>query len=210
MIPGPTRGTLVLEFSSRRPVRPALDPEVRRLTEAVSKGDPVAVEAFYRAWFDRAYRLARSLTGRDESFCLDVVQDAMLRVVRSLPRLDRAEALERWMARTVHATAIDRLRREARRARHEARSGERAVRAGAEAGPAAGEALEVEEEVAWLRAQLARLDAVDGALLRERFERGKTLRAAGRAVGMTGHAAHGRIRRVIARLRAAAREVFGE
>ena len=74
---------------------------------------------------------------------------------------------------------------------------------------AAGPLIAGEQE-AWLRRELAALDARDRTLLAARFEEGKTLRAAGKAVGMTGHAAHGRIRRLLERLRRAAREVFRE
>src|SRR5262245_11860434 len=65
-----------------------------RLTLAIRAGDAGAFATLYEAWFDRALALARSLTRRDESFCLDVVQDAMMRVVRALPRLEDEPALE--------------------------------------------------------------------------------------------------------------------
>ena len=79
------------------------------LTLTTLSGDAEALTGFYEAWFDRAFVLARALTRRDESFCLDVVQDARMRVVRSLPPLEEAAALGRWMVRVVHTTALDLL-----------------------------------------------------------------------------------------------------
>jgi len=137
--------------------------------------------------------------------CLDIVQDAMMRVIRSLKPIGSRDGLDRWMARVVRTAALDRLRREARRARHEGlaaggRPGEASVE------PAA--VLVAREEEAWIRDRLEEMPEGDRVLLGARFGEGRTLREAGAAAGMTGHAAHGRIRRIIERLRAAAREAF--
>ena len=66
---------------------------------------------------------ARSITRRDEAFCLDVVQDVMMIVVKKMPRLETEAALRAWMARTVSRAVTDRLRSEARRRRREAQRG---------------------------------------------------------------------------------------
>jgi RNA polymerase sigma factor (sigma-70 family) len=182
------------------------DAEALRITSAIRRGDPEAFAVLYGAWFDRAYAIARSLTRRDESTCLDVVQDAMLRAVRSLRPIGTREGLDRWMARVVRTAALDRLRRESRRARPEARA---AVMSVEPEGPGAFEDLEAREEASWLRERIGGLPERDRPLLEERFDGGKTLREAGTAVGLTGPAAHGRIRRIIEGLRRAAREAFG-
>ena len=54
------------------------------MTSAMAAGDGGAVEAFYRRYFDRLYAEARRATRRDESFCLDVVQESVLRIVRTV------------------------------------------------------------------------------------------------------------------------------
>jgi RNA polymerase sigma-70 factor (ECF subfamily) len=187
------------------PASPLDDGRVREVTAAIQRGDPEAFAVLYQAWFDRAYSMARSLTRRDESFCLDVVQDAMMRAVRSLRAMPDGAALRRWMAHVVRTAAIDRLRRDARRLRREARGGPR-ISAAADAAAAA----ELEEQVAWLRGAVAGLPETERALLAERFDRGRTLEEAGASVGLTGNAAHGRIRRALARLRSAARKAFGD
>jgi RNA polymerase sigma-70 factor (ECF subfamily) len=169
------------------------------LTAAIAAGDPVAFAAFYEAWFDRCYNVAAALTRRDESFCLDVVQDAMLRAVRSMRPMARDD-LERWLVRVVHTTALDALRAERRRARRSALRADKAS-PGARISDNPAHLAELAEQIDWLTRAMADLDADDRALLEHRFTRDRTLEETGRAVGLTGGAAHGRIRRILARLR---------
>jgi RNA polymerase sigma-70 factor (ECF subfamily) len=184
---------------------PPAAPASAALTRAIARGDQVAFAEFYDLWFDRAYATARRITRRDESFCLDVVHDAMLRVVRQMRPLDSEAAVGAWMARTIWTTAIDALRTERRRTRREHDVGaERAANA-----DAPGDGTE-RERLEWLRARIAALPTVDRRLVQERFDHDRTLDAVGRALGMTGHAAHGRIRRILARLRDAAKELFDD
>ena len=67
----------------------------RELTAAIARGDSAAFARFYEARFDRAFATARDLTGRDEAFCLDVVQDAMIRVTHRIPTLPDERSLDR-------------------------------------------------------------------------------------------------------------------
>jgi RNA polymerase sigma factor (sigma-70 family) len=154
--------------------------------------------AFYGAWFGRAYALARSITRRDESFCLDVVQEAMMRVARKMRPLKTEDDVARWMVRVIHTSALDLLRQESRRAGRESRRGA--------SGHPERSGTDARERIAWVRARLAELPPEDAGLLRLRFWWGRTLDAAGDGEGMSGDAAHGRIRRVLSRLRALAKE----
>ena len=173
---------------------------VRTLTHAISRGDDRAFGQFYESWFDRTFAMARSVSRRDESFCLDVVQDTMLRVVKYLKPLTSAKSLTNWMGRTVLSVTIDRLRAEQRRPTREREAAARLLGQDGE--------IADREQIDWLQEQLSLLSAEDQQLIRERFHHGKTLAAAGSAIGLSGNAAHGRIRRVIERLRRAAKEVF--
>lgn len=189
------------------PVRTGPGPPGRsadELTRGIARGDAAALAEFYALWFDRLLGLASSLTRRDESFCLDVVQEAMLRVVRSIRPMRTDEDVSRWMARVVHTTALDLLRRERRRAARERRAVDsaRARDAGAQAA--------LDEQITWVRARLLELPADDAGLLGLRFAQDTSLRAAGDAEGASGDAAHGRIRRTLARLRALAEEAFDD
>src|SRR3954465_16051831 len=92
---------------------------VEKLTEAMSAGDARAVEAFYRKYFQFLYHTAQKVTGRDESFCLDVVQDTVLRVIRTVRRVDSEARLFAWLRLVVRTTAFDLLKNESRRRRRE-------------------------------------------------------------------------------------------
>ncbi len=175
------------------------DFNVHRTTSAMARGDPNATEIFYKAWFDRSYSMVRFLSKRDESFCLDVVQDAMIKIVRSVRPFDDADALKKWVARIMYTTTVDSLRREVRRKHHERAAAE--FRRNAAAGPDALERLEIEERIEWLESRIRELPDEEKKLLFHRYRLGKTLGAAGKALGITGDAAYGRIRRLLERLR---------
>lgn len=165
-----------------------------RLLAALARGDHDALAALYEAWFGRALGLARTITRRDESFCLDVVQETFVRIIDHAPRLSRLatrDDLDRWMGAVVRSAAIDLLRKDLRRARREH------ARPRADDEPTDQHAPERAE---WLREQIRALDPDDAQLLALRFGRGATLSAAAYAAGITLGAAYGRIRRAIARM----------
>jgi RNA polymerase sigma factor (sigma-70 family) len=194
----------VAEDGGDNPARPTPGEDASHLSRAVARGDRAALEAFYRAWFDRCYAAAARMTGRDEAFCLDVVQEAMLKVVRSIKPMRSEAELSAWMGRVVRSAAIDLIRKEARLVARGARAGDESERSAAAAW---GPALE-REQAAWANEAMAGLGADDRVLLVERFGRGRSLEEAGAAAGMSGGAAHGRLRRAVAKLKLMAREVF--
>jgi RNA polymerase sigma factor (sigma-70 family) len=191
-----------------REAAPALDDDGwRQLCAAVRRGDEHAFARFYDLWFPRALRLARAVVRGDEAAGLDVVQDVMLKVVHKLPALAGERAVAAWMAKTISATAIDRRRCDARRDRREA-----AV-AGARGGASGGDALDRlgdQEQLGWLRAQLAGLSADERLLLQQRFGGERSLGDVAAALGLSADAVHGRVRRLVLRLQRAAREWFGD
>lgn len=163
------------------------------LTRAIARGDTGAFGLLYERWFDRAYAAARRLTGRDEAFCLDVVQEAMLKAARRIPTLASEAALSAWLCRVVHRAALDCLRAERRRIARE-RQGQPS-----ESSSNTGR----EEQIDWLRGRLRELSTRDRGLLAARFARGRTLEQAGDEAGLSGDAAHGRVRRILNGLRRA-------
>jgi RNA polymerase sigma factor (sigma-70 family) len=172
------------------------------LTRAVASGDTEAFARFYGQWFDTMYAMARRCTGRDESFCLDVVQEAMMRVIRSLKPMSHEMDLRRWLSVVVRSCALDLLRRELRQRKRyqEPFSGKRCQ-----------EPLsEMAEQIAWLRRQLHDLPADDARLLSMRFRFGWTLERIGRALGLKPGAVDGRLTRSIAALKERATEDFDE
>jgi len=181
-------------------------------TAAIAAGDRQAFAAFYRDWFPFMYREAQRATGADEATNLDVVHDAMLRVIRRLraPFNDEA-ALASWLRKIVYSCACDRLRAETRRRRRETeRDGPNAPPSDdSRSGVAIEDAL-LAERLAWLRDRIASLDEEQNALLAMRYRFNWTLERIGRTLGLTAGAVDGRLARLIAKLRAGAMEEFEE
>lgn len=165
------------------------------VTRAIGAGDRAALSAFYETWFDRAFSMATRFTGRDEAFCLDVAQEAMLRAAGSIPALATWVDVERWVARVVYTSALDQLKAQRRRAVRE-----RAA-AGSEKWSSPQASAELRDELAQLLARVSALSEEDSQALGLRYGRGLTHRASASASGGTIGALHGRVRRVLAMLR---------
>lgn len=170
------------------------------LTTSIAAGDTAAFERFHRAWFDFALAEARRVCGRtrgrrDEQLSFDVVQDAMLRVIRFIRPMETEDDLRRWLRVVVRRCAYDLLRSEARRRRRE-----KAASADA-ASPASGDGHEAAVRLAWLRHELKGLDADLAHLLGLRFQWDLTLDRIGRMLGLKAGAVDGRISRAVAGLR---------
>ncbi len=178
---------------------PAED-DTRRLTAAMAAGDAAAVDRFYRRYFPFLLAAARRATGRDESFCLDVVQDATLRIVRAVRPADTEPQLRAWARLVVQTAALDRLRRDRRRAGREA----------AAVGPDCGPEPADHDRLAWVRAEVARLDPELARMVEWRYEHGWTLRRIAARLGLTVGTVDGRLRRALADLRGRATEAFDE
>lgn len=175
---------------------------VRELTSAIARGDTEAFARFYRRWFDFALGAARQCSGRDEQFCLDIVQHAMMRVIRSIEPMAGEADVRRWLRTVVHSCCRDRLRAEARRARRER------IRHLPHA--SAHELAHQQDRLNWLAAQLAAIERSQVHLLNMRFRFGWTLSRIGAALGLKPGAVDGRIQRTLSSLRAKAREDFHE
>jgi RNA polymerase sigma-70 factor (ECF subfamily) len=86
------------------------DPEDREDIARTLDGDPSAFTRLFRRHRERAYWIAFHLLGNAED-AREVVQEAFLRVHRSLDRFDRARPFPAWLYRIVTNLAIDRRRR---------------------------------------------------------------------------------------------------
>jgi RNA polymerase sigma factor (sigma-70 family) len=179
----------------------------RQLCVAIRRGDEHAFARFYDLWFDRALRLARAVVHGDEAAGLDVVQDVMVKVVHKLPALAGERAVAAWMAKTISAAAIDRRRSDERRRRRESVVAQTAA---AVAGHDALRQLGDNEQLGWLRAQLAGLTADERLLLQQRFDGEPSLGEVAAALGLSADAVQGRVRRLLLRLRCAAKEWYGD
>jgi len=173
--------------------------DVTRLTAAMARGEAAAIETFYRARFADLYAEARHVTRRDEAFCLDVVQDTMLRIMRTVRPVASRQQFSAWLKLVVRTTAYDLLRSERRRkAREESAATDRT------------ETSTDAEQLVWLRTKLREIDPRIAELIELRFTHRWTLaRIAGR-FGLTTAAVDGRLRRALLSLQRAAWEEFDE
>lgn len=172
------------------------------LTTAMASGDTEAFTLFYGEQFDWMYSEARRASARDESFCLDVVQDAMIRVIRTIKPVETEERLRAWLRVIVQSCVYDQLRKEMRRRRWES-------------GAPAGEASPMMEHertdrLAWLRSELSRMESTDARLLVLRYRLGWTLQRIAETVGIKTGAVDGRLARLVAGLRRKAQDMFHE
>ena len=171
---------------------------IRTLTAAIATGDTEAFGRFYGQWFDVALAQARRCSGRDEQFCLDVVQQTMMRVIRSIKPMDTEGDVSRWLRAVVQSCCLDHLRSERRRTRRERLHGSDQSDAALD--------RDLDQRLLWLRSELANLDPELARMLSLRFRLGWTLQRIGAAVGLKPGAVDGRITRALASLRARAPE----
>ena len=86
------------------------DPSERPLIERAQRGDAQAFRELVERHQQRAFRIARHMTPNDED-ARDLVQEAFLRVFRSLERFDFQYSFSTWLHRIVTNLAIDHLRK---------------------------------------------------------------------------------------------------
>jgi len=170
---------------------------IDKITAAMAAGDEDAVAAFYRLYFDWLLAQARRATRRDEAFCLDVVQDAVLRIIRTVKKVNTERALLAWLKIVVQTTAFDLLRKENRRAARET------LVASSRGEPAAAEIDDGHDEttITWLKEEIARLDPQLVRMIEMRYEQQWTLSRIGKVLGLSTGAIDGRLRRVLLDLR---------
>jgi RNA polymerase sigma factor (sigma-70 family) len=179
-----------------------LPDDTPQLTRDIASGNPEAFAQLYRARFDEMYRWARRATGRDEAFCLDVVQDAMMRIIRSLKPLQSERQLRGYLRAATQSCALDRLRSERRRRERERRA--------ARSETHDGDPSALDERLDWLRGELEALDPEIAQMLTMRHRFGWTLRRIGNAVGLSPGAVDGRLGRTREALRKQASEQFND
>ncbi|MGD9691772.1 MAG: RNA polymerase sigma factor [Phycisphaerales bacterium] len=172
--------------------------DVPAITSAIARGDRDAFASLYCAKFDFVYSTARHALRLSEADALDVVQDAMLRVIRSMRTLPNEPALDAWLRRAALRSGYDRLRAERRRSVRE--------RTASAIEPAPFRSAEHDERLVWLRRELASLEhGVSDAIL-FRLRNGLTLAHAGRLLGLKHGGVDGRVSRTVDSLRQRAEE----
>lgn len=83
--------------------------------DAARSGDRQALDDLLRRHYDRLYAVCRRLTGNDAD-AADATQDALISIVRGLPRFDGTNArFSTWAYRVAVNATLDELRRRKRR-----------------------------------------------------------------------------------------------
>jgi RNA polymerase sigma-70 factor (ECF subfamily) len=85
------------------------------LVAAAQTGDRDALERLLKDHYDRLFAICRRLTGNDAD-ASDATQEALISLVRGLPRFDRRSRFTTWAYRIAVNAALDELRRRRRRA----------------------------------------------------------------------------------------------
>ena len=85
-----------------------------RLTRAAQAGDRRALEQLLRGHHDRIHAICRRLAGNDAD-AQDATQEALIAIVRGLPRFGGRAKFSTWAYRVATNAALDELRRRSRR-----------------------------------------------------------------------------------------------
>ncbi len=96
------------------PPPPPLPTDERELVAAAQAGDQRALDRLLRDHQQRVHALCRRITGSDAD-ALDATQDALIAIVRGLPRFDGRSRFSTWAYRIATNTCLDELRRRKRR-----------------------------------------------------------------------------------------------
>src|SRR5207244_6411245 len=84
------------------------------LVSAPQAGARVALDRLLRRHYDRVHALCRRLTGNDAD-AVDAAQEALIAIVRGLPRFDGTARFGTWAYRVATNACLDELRRRSRR-----------------------------------------------------------------------------------------------
>jgi RNA polymerase sigma-70 factor (ECF subfamily) len=84
------------------------------LVDAALAGDRQALDTLLRHHYDRIHALCRRLTG-NEADALDATQDALIAIVRGLPKFHAGARFSTWAYRVATNACLDELRRRRRR-----------------------------------------------------------------------------------------------
>ena len=170
------------------------------VSEQISKGDTEAFAIYYERFFGVMFSEAKRLTNMDESSCLDIVQDAMLKVVRSIKRIENEKMLTGWSRAVVKSSAYDWMRKRNRIQYHD----EALLRENADDSLEFDETIQQQARIAWIEEQLLEMPEELQRLFSLRYRMGWTLKRISAAIGMKTGAVDGTLRRAIEKLKSKA------
>jgi len=84
---------------------------VSDVTTAICAGNEVAFDMFYKRYANRLYRYLISLANGDEHLAQDLLQIAMLKIIRNMKEFFNEDDFWRWLVRVIKTTMIDHVRK---------------------------------------------------------------------------------------------------
>ena len=91
-----------------------MDVEDRELVAQAQRGERTALDELLRRHYDRIYNICRRIAGNDAD-AADATQEALMAIVRGLPKFDNRAAFSTWSYRVATNACLDELRRRKRR-----------------------------------------------------------------------------------------------
>ncbi len=168
----------------------------------MSKGNGAGFQTFYHHHFPMMLKEAHRLVGPDENTCLDIVQEAMVTMIKSIKPIGEENQLKAWVCVVVRNKALDLLRRQHRRQKHLKKFNESRSDLESTAQLEANKSDELSlARLIWIEQQLQQTPREVQHLLTLRFRLGWTLRMIGEHLGLKPGAVDGRIQRAIEKLR---------
>lgn len=82
----------------------------RQVVEQAMAGDPIALESILKENYQQLYKTA-FLYVKNEADALDIVQDAVIKIIQKLKTLASPEYFTTWSVRIVIRTALDAVRK---------------------------------------------------------------------------------------------------
>lgn len=187
----------------------------RSVTRSMANGDSKSLAVFYESQFEVMLAEARRCSGLDESSCLDLVQESMIKAIRCIKPMDNEKAVSAWSRAVVKSVTWDWFRsqkrmisidRSAAPEQPDPRNLDQKPKTASEG------FLEVEKEarLIWLEDELQSLPHELQTMISLRYRLGWSLKKIGQRFGIRTGAVDGRIRRAIDRLRKKAMVEFIE
>ncbi|MEL7496184.1 MAG: RNA polymerase sigma factor [Planctomycetota bacterium] len=180
------------------------------MTRAMMQGDAEALTQFYKAQFEMMLREAKRCCGRDESTCLDLVQEAMLKAIKCIKPLDSQAGVNAWSRAVVKSVTWDWLRKQQRRANKTTVISQEQLHDQPDRQPISiqSDPLDAAARLVWLEHELATLPPQLQSMISLRFRLGWSLQKIGAKFGLKTGAVDGRIRRAVERLKQKASQEY--
>ena len=171
------------------------------ITQKIASGDREALATYYERFFDVMFAEVKRATNLDEASCLDIVQDSMLKVIRSIKTIDDEVILTRWSRAVARNSAYDWLRKLRRKASFDLDNVEIATISSSD------EHLEQTARLIWIEQQILQQPTEIQRLFSLRYQMGWTLKKIAKKLGLKTGAVDGKLRRAIKKIKEASEQV---